>query len=61
MQDHPGLEPLQQVVVVSGGPVDGGIALAHGGGVAARSFLRVGPDLVRRLACHADPGIPRKK
>ncbi len=60
MKSNPGFEPVLQVIVVRCGSVDGGIALSLGGGVAARLLLRIWPDLVRGLACHADLVSPRK-
>jgi len=60
MKGNAGFEPLLQVIVVRCGSVDGGIALPLGGGVAARLLFRVGPDLVRGLACHADMASFRK-
>ena len=52
MQDDSGFESLQQVVIVSGGPVDSGVALTRRGGLASRLLFRILPDLMRGLACH---------
>ena len=40
-QGHSGLEFLQQEIVMGGHPVDRGIALAGGSGVAAGVLLRI--------------------
>ncbi len=48
----PSLEIAQQEIVVGGGAIDGGVALAGSDGIAARVLGRIGFDGVCRLPRH---------
>ena len=51
-KNNPALKFFQQEVVMGSDPINGGIALSGGGGLALRGFLCAGLGLMRGLAGH---------